>query len=95
MAGIFCAQPIVTTTWWSILTSIPLILYSSYANIRLESYIFTEQAFADVKRVLKPEGIFVMYNVLRQGWIVEMMSAMAERTFGCPPIVVACLTRKP
>ena len=66
-----------------------LILHSGFANIRLESYLFTEQAFADVKRVLKPDGIFVMYNYLRQGWIVERISAMAEKTFGCPPIVLS------
>ena len=30
------------------------ILHSSYANIRLESYLFTEQAFADIRRVLNP-----------------------------------------
>jgi SAM-dependent methyltransferase len=66
-----------------------LILHSGYANIRLESYLFTEQAFADVKRVLKPDGVFVMYNWFRQGWIVERIAAMAERTFGCPPIVLS------
>jgi SAM-dependent methyltransferase len=66
-----------------------LILHSGYANIRLESYLFTQQAFADVQRVLKPDGIFVMYNFLRQGWIVERISAMAQTTFGCRPIVVS------
>jgi SAM-dependent methyltransferase len=66
-----------------------LILHSGYANIRLESYLFTEQAFANAKRVLKPDGVFVMYNFLRQGWIVERIAAMAERTFGCPPIVLS------
>ena len=66
-----------------------LILHSGYANIRLESYLFTQQAFADVKRVLRPDGIFVMYNYFRQGWIVERIAAMAERTFGCPPLVLS------
>ena len=31
-----------------------LILHSGYSNIRLESYLFTEQAFADIKRVSSP-----------------------------------------
>ena len=66
-----------------------LILHSSYANIRLESYLFTRQAFSDVKRVLKSDGIFVMYNWFRQGWIVERIVAMAERTFGCPPVILS------
>jgi SAM-dependent methyltransferase len=66
-----------------------LVLHSGYANIRLESYLFTQQAFSDVKQVLKPDGIFVMYNYFRQGWIVERIAAMAERTFGCPPVILS------
>jgi SAM-dependent methyltransferase len=65
-----------------------LILHSGYANIRLESYLFTEQAFEDVRRVLKPDGVFVMYNFYRQGWIVQRVAAMASRVFGCDPIVL-------
>jgi spermidine synthase len=64
-----------------------LILHSGFANIRLESYLFTEQALADIKRVLKPGGIFVTYNYFRQGWIVERVAAMAESVFGCKPTV--------
>jgi spermidine synthase len=65
-----------------------LILHSGYANIRLESYLFTEQAFEDVRRVLKPDGFFVMYNYYRQGWIVQRVAAMTNRVFGCDPIVL-------
>jgi SAM-dependent methyltransferase len=66
-----------------------LILHSGYANIRLESYLFTEQAFEDVRRVLKPDGVFVMYNFYRQGWIVQRVAAMAAKVFGCDPIVLS------
>ncbi len=66
-----------------------LILHSGYSNLRLESYLFTEQAFADIQRVLKPGGMFVTYNYFRQGWIVERVAAMAEKVFGCPPIVLS------
>ena len=66
-----------------------LILHSGYANIRLESYLFTEEAFADVQRALKPDGVFVMYNFFRWGWIVERVAAMAEKAFGCPPVVLS------
>ena len=65
-----------------------LILHSGYANIRLESYLFTQQAFDQVKRVLKPGGTFVMYNFFRQPWIVERIAAMVETTFGCKPTVI-------
>jgi SAM-dependent methyltransferase len=65
------------------------LLHSSYANIRLESYLFTEQALADIKRVLKPDGIFVAYNYFRLGWVVERVAAMAEHVFGCKPLVIS------
>ena len=66
-----------------------LILHSGYANIRLESYLFTEQALTDIKRALKPGGIFVTYNYFRQGWVVERVAAMTESVFGCKPIVLS------
>ena len=51
-------------------SSTPFILHSGYANLRLESYL-TEQAFSDVKRVLRSGRVFVMYHNMRQGWIIE------------------------
>jgi SAM-dependent methyltransferase len=66
-----------------------LIMHSSYANLRLESYLFTPEAFSDVRRTLKPGGTFVMYNYFRQGWIVERIAAMAQKAFGCPPLVIS------
>jgi spermidine synthase len=59
-----------------------LVLHSGYSNIRLESYLFTTEAFADIRQRLKPGGLFVMYNYFRQGWIVARLNAMLENTFG-------------
>ena len=59
-----------------------LVLHSSYSNIRLESYLFTTQAFADIRKRLKPGGLFVMYNYFRQGWIVSRLEGMLEAAFG-------------
>ena len=47
-----------------------LALHSSYSSVRLESFLFTEQAFRDIKARLKPGGVFAMYNFYRQGWVV-------------------------
>lgn len=59
-----------------------LVLHSSYSNIRLESYLFTTQAFADIRKHLRPGGVFVLYNYFRQGWIVSRLTAMLDDTFG-------------
>ena len=64
-----------------------LILHSSYSSIRLESFLFTEEAFRDVRRALKPDGVFVMYNYFRQGWIIDRITRMLENEFGRPPLV--------
>ena len=40
-----------------------------YSSLRLESFLFTEEAFRDIKAKLKPGGAFVMYNAYRQGWV--------------------------
>jgi spermidine synthase len=64
-----------------------LVLHSSYSNIRLESFLFTREAFEDVQKHLKPGGVFVMYNLFRQGWIVDRLSQELQSTFGRPPLV--------
>jgi SAM-dependent methyltransferase len=66
-----------------------LVLHSGYSNIRLESYLFTEQAFADVKRHLKPGGLFVTYNFFRQGWLVARIQQELETVFGERPLVMS------
>jgi SAM-dependent methyltransferase len=65
-----------------------LVLQSSHSNIRLESYLFTQQAFADVRRHLKPGGLFAMYNVFRQGWLVARLHQGLAQVFEKPPLVI-------
>ena len=65
-----------------------LVLHSSYSNIRLESYLFTKQAMDDVRRRLKPGGLFVMYNYFRQGWIVSRLQNAVSASFGSEALVL-------
>jgi SAM-dependent methyltransferase len=65
-----------------------LVLHSSYSNIRLESYLFTKQAMDDVRRRLKPGGVFVMYNYFRQGWIVSRLQNTVRAAFGADALVL-------
>ena len=66
-----------------------LALHSSYSSVRLESFLFTEQAVRDVKTHLKPGGVFVMYNSYRRGWLVGRLAMLAQRVFGAPPVVLS------
>jgi hypothetical protein len=63
-----------------------LTLVSSTANIRLESFLFTEQAFESVKEHLAPEGVFVLYNYYREEWLISKIHQMLDDTFESPPI---------
>jgi spermidine synthase len=63
-----------------------LTLVSSTANIRLESFLFTEEAFASVRDHLQPDGIFVLYNYYRQNWLVSKLGSMLQSDFGSAPI---------
>lgn len=65
-----------------------LVLHSGYSNIRLESFLFTEQAFADVKRCLMPGGWFVAYNEMRQGWLMARLRESMRTAFGADPVVL-------
>jgi SAM-dependent methyltransferase len=66
-----------------------LVLHSGYSSLRLENFLFTREAFEDVKRTLKPDGVFAMYNFYRQGWVVGRLAQTAEEVFGTQPIVIS------
>lgn len=72
-----------------------LVLHSGYSNIRLESFLFTSQTFADVRRHLKPDGTFVIYNYFRQGWLAARLQKGLEDAFGhANPLVLTLPYRK-
>jgi hypothetical protein len=66
-----------------------LVLHSGYSSLRLESFLFTRQAFQDIKAHLKPHGVFAMYNFYRQGWVVQRLVKTAEEVFGHKPLVIS------
>ena len=68
-----------------------LVLHSGYSNIRLESFLFTRQAFEDVRRHLKPNGTFVIYNYFRQGWLAARLKNGLDDVFGADNSIVLTL----
>ena len=64
-----------------------LTLVSTTANLRLESFLFTREAFASVRDHLAAEGVFVLYNYYREPWLVAKLSDMLEETFGHRPLL--------
>jgi spermidine synthase len=68
-----------------------LVLHSGYSNIRLESFLFTRQTFEDVRRHLKPNGTFVIYNYFRQGWLAARLQKGLDEVFGAGNSLVLTL----
>jgi len=64
-----------------------LTLVSQQSNIRLESFLFTEQAFETVREHLTDEGIFVLYNYYRDEWLVSKLATMLQDAFEHEPLV--------
>jgi hypothetical protein len=64
-----------------------LTLVSSTANLRLESFLFTLEAFEAVRDHLTDDGIFVLYNYYREPWLVAKISNMLEEVFGHEPLL--------
>lgn len=63
-----------------------LTLVSTSANLRLESFLFTAEAFREVKEHLTDDGLFVLYNFYRQDWLPQKIAGMLDEAFGGPPI---------
>ncbi len=58
-----------------------LALTSSFANLRLESYLFTQEAFTAARRRLSPNGVLVLYNDYRKPWVVQKIAGMLSGAF--------------
>ncbi len=62
-----------------------ITLVSGQSSLRLESYLFTEQALEAARDRLAPGGTFAMYNYYRQDWLVDRLGGMLDDIYGQPP----------
>lgn len=59
-----------------------LTLTSSIANLRLESFLFTQDSLAAARAALAPNGLLVLYNYYREPWLIEKLASMVGNAFG-------------
>ena len=64
-----------------------LALVTGGGAIRLESYLFTREAMAAVRRHLTERGGFAMYNLYREQWLVDRFAGTVASAFGHEPCV--------
>ena len=70
-----------------ILFSLPdsLLLIEGQSALRLESYLFTEEAIRAARDHLAPGGAFGMYNYYREDWLIDRLANTLASAFGTPP----------
>jgi spermidine synthase len=64
-----------------------LTLTSSFASVRLESFLLTTDAFESARGHLTSDGAVVLYNYYREEWLVRKLAAMLDEVFDSPPFV--------
>lgn len=64
-----------------------LTLASSYGNLRLESFLYTEESFASARDHLAPDGVVVIYNYYDRPYLVAKLARMLQDVFRTPTVV--------
>jgi SAM-dependent methyltransferase len=62
-----------------------LTLVAGQSALRLESYLFTQQAIEAAKEHLSPGGTFAMYNFYRDQWLADRLAGTMTDVFGRRP----------
>jgi SAM-dependent methyltransferase len=75
--------------WDMVVFALPdsLTLVSAQSALRLESFLFTEQAFDQVRDHLADDGVFVLYNYYRDEWLISKLAGMLARSFRHQPLL--------
>ena len=63
------------------------VLVGNSANVRLESFLFTREAFESARDHLAPGGVVVLYNAYREPFLVDRYATTLRDVFGIDPIV--------
>jgi SAM-dependent methyltransferase len=59
---------------------------SHFTNIRIDNYVYTREALARAKQLLKPDGLFVVKFQVETPWIAGRLYELMEATFAQKPI---------
>jgi spermidine synthase len=63
------------------------VLVGNSANVRLESFLFTKEAFESAKAHLAPDGVLVLYNAYRERWLIDRYASTLREVFTLEPVV--------
>jgi SAM-dependent methyltransferase len=61
-------------------------LLSAFSSVRLDNFIYTQEAMAEVRRLLVPGGRVALSFASNQAWIHERLLALLDRSFSRPTL---------
>ncbi|MFZ9986832.1 MAG: spermidine synthase [Candidatus Nanopelagicales bacterium] len=64
-----------------------LTLVSGASQLRLESYLFTQESIQEAYDHLSPDGVFAMYNYYREDWLINRLAGTVDEVFGHAPCI--------
>ena len=59
---------------------------SHFTNIRIDNYVYTREALQRARRLLKPDGLFIVKFQVDNPWIAGRLFNLMQDTFGQDPI---------
>ena len=62
-------------------------LFSRMSNIRLDSFVYTKEAFEDIRKNLEPDGILACCFAVPRPWIAYRLQKLITTIFGVEPQV--------
>jgi SAM-dependent methyltransferase len=64
---------------------------SVFSNVRLDNFVYTRESFAEMKRLLSPDGVVVLFFGItskdpQSWWIADRLARLLGETFGAMPL---------
>ena len=59
---------------------------SHFTNIRIDNYVYTREAMQRARRLLKPDGLFIVKFQVDNPWIAGRLFSLMQNAFGQDPI---------
>lgn len=61
---------------------------SSFSNIRLDNFVYTQEAIARAQELLSPRGLMILKFQVGSKWIAYRLSALLQQVFQRPPFAI-------
>src|SRR6185436_13663445 len=59
----------------------------AYSNVRLDHFVYTRESFRDLRRLVAPAGVVVLFFEPQTAWIKQRLAGLLRDTFSAEPIV--------